>query len=592
MAGRIPQNFIDELLARTDIAEVIDRRVPLTRAGSEFRACCPFHDEKTPSFYVSPAKQFYHCFGCGAHGTAIGFLMDYANLGFREAIEELASEANMAVPSEEGRRPDAGSGAASLLEIVSEAAAWFRTQLRDHPEGRRAIDYLHGRGLDDETAAAFGLGYAPDTWDGLLKALGATAERRRQLQQAGLVVARDDGGAYDRFRGRVIFPIEDHRGRTVAFGGRILGDGEPKYLNSPETPLFHKGSELFGLHRARRAIGREQRSVVVEGYMDVIGLAQFGIGNAVATLGTATTRTHLQRLFRLAPEIVFCFDGDRAGRTAAWRALETALPELRDGRQVGFLLLPRGEDPDTIIRNEGVEAFRERVAQAVSLPDYFFETLAGEVDLERMDGRARLVERGRALLQRLPDGALRQMMTERLAVLGGLAGDYLERREAAAPGRPRRAGGGRASDRSGQLTPLAQATSLLLQHPGLHSVVEPPPLERWPGLPGSEILLSLFRMLREDPDMTTARLLERFRGSPPHPHLEKLAARNNLVEQDSVAEVFRETLAAVEEAGYEGEIAALLQRSRTESLNDEEKQQLADLLKLRQKARRKRLETL
>ena len=398
MAGRIPRDFIDQLLMRVDVVEVIDRRVPLTRKGTEYKACCPFHEEKTPSFTVSQIKQFYHCFGCGANGTAIGFLMEYANLGFVEAVEELAEGAGLQVPVEDarqsGRYPGKSGGKsgeespALLVEIVAEANRWFQQQLRG-PQAKQAIAYLKGRGLDGRIAADFGIGYAPDGWDNLATALGNSEIRRRQLLKAGLVAKRDDRRAavksanranehsnehsndqsndhsngmpdaqsnpesnpelnlYDRFRNRVIFPIEDHRGRVVAFGGRILGEGEPKYLNSPETPLFHKGAELYGLHRARRAIGQAGHSIVVEGYMDVVSLAQFGVDNSVATLGTATTRTHVQRLFRLAPEIVFCFDGDRAGRAAAWKAMQIALPEMRDGRQVGFLFLPEGEDPDS-----------------------------------------------------------------------------------------------------------------------------------------------------------------------------------------------------------------------------------------------------
>ena len=316
MAGKIPSNFIDDLIARVDIVDVVDRRVPLVRKGREYQACCPFHEEKTPSFTVSPSKQFYHCFGCGAHGTAIGFLMDYANLSFVEAIEELADSMGLEVPKEAGgrQRQDPNESPGQLLKIIEQASYWFGQQLRNHPEGKQAIEYLKRRGLDGKTAASFGVGYAPDSWNGLANALGSDEESRIRLEKAGLTAKReasDSNAYYDRFRGRVMFPIEDHRGRIVAFGGRIIGEGEPKYLNSPETSLFHKGAELYGLHRARRAIGQENRSIVVEGYMDVIGLAQYGVDYAVATLGTATTRTHLQRLFRLAPEIIFCFDGDR-----------------------------------------------------------------------------------------------------------------------------------------------------------------------------------------------------------------------------------------------------------------------------------------
>ena len=380
MAGKIPSNFIDDLIARVDIVDVVDRRVPLVRKGREYQACCPFHEEKTPSFTVSPSKQFYHCFGCGAHGTAIGFLMDYANLSFVEAIEELADSMGLEVPKEAGgrQRQDPNESPGQLLKIIEQASYWFGQQLRNHPEGKQAIEYLKRRGLDGKTAASFGVGYAPDSWNGLANALGSDEESRIRLEKAGLTAKReasDSNAYYDRFRGRVMFPIEDHRGRIVAFGGRIIGEGEPKYLNSPETSLFHKGAELYGLHRARRAIGQENRSIVVEGYMDVIGLAQYGVDYAVATLGTATTRTHLQRLFRLAPEIIFCFDGDRAGRDAAWKAMQIALNEMQDGRMLGFLFLPDGQDPDSWIRSQGKSEFERSLDQAKPLPEFMFDTL-------------------------------------------------------------------------------------------------------------------------------------------------------------------------------------------------------------------------
>ena len=327
MAGRIPKQFIDELLTRSDIVDVIDARVPLRKAGKDYKACCPFHEEKTPSFTVSADKQFYHCFGCGAHGSAIGFLMDYDHMSFVEAVEELAARAGLTVPKEAGaafeKEKDTG---ADLIELMREAVRFYRQQLRDHPQAPRVVNYLKGRGITGEIANEFNLGFAPEGWDNLLKALGKDDDSREALVRAGLAVKKDRGGYYDRFRERVMFPIEDHRGRVVAFGGRIIDKGEPKYLNSPETPLFHKGRELYGLFHAREAIKRENRVMVVEGYMDVVALAQFGIDFAVATLGTATTRDHLERLFRHAPEVIFCFDGDRAGREAAWRALVLGCP--------------------------------------------------------------------------------------------------------------------------------------------------------------------------------------------------------------------------------------------------------------------------
>ena len=577
MAGKIPSTFIDTLLSRVDIVDVIDRRVPLTRKGKEFQACCPFHEEKTPSFTVSPSKQFYHCFGCGAHGTAIGFLMDYGNMGFVETVEELAEGVGLEVPREDGGShsgpPKESTG--QLLGIVDQASNWFQQQLRTHPDGKQAIAYLKRRGLDGRTCASFGIGFAPESWDNLMKTLGKSAETVEQMHKAGLLSKRDGGDGYDRFRGRVMFPIEDHRGRVVAFGGRILGDGEPKYLNSPETPLFHKGAELYGLHRARREIGNQHRSVVVEGYMDVVSLAQFGVNNAVATLGTATTRTHLQRLFRLAPEVVFCFDGDRAGRDAAWKAMQVAMPELQDGRQIGFLFLPDGEDPDTIVRSEGGDAFHDRVENAMPLDRFLFDTLEAQVDMTRMDGRARLVSMARPLIQQLPEGALREMMLGRLSSMTGLASNQMGASQAAAPAP-------RVRMRSqplepGQLSPMAIAISALLQNPDLATLPEVDGLVSRLELEGADQLRAMLSLIQQDSSMNTARLLENFRESGVHGYLEKLASHPSSIASEALPDHFVDTLKKLGAQQDEQRRLWLLEKSREAGLGDAEKQELKSL---------------
>ena len=574
MPGKIPRDFIDRVVARTDLVELIDRRVPLTRKGKEYAACCPFHEEKTPSFTVSPAKQFYHCFGCGAHGTAIGFLMEHGNLSFREAIEELAGAAGLRVPdSGAPAAPSApGESPNELLEVVAEANRWFQAQLRA-PEGREAIAYLKARGLDGRTAAEFGIGYAPPGWDNLARALGGSELRRRQLQRAGLLAQSDKTAAspsshaglhvadaapqtspgyaariYDRFRGRVMFPIEDRRGRVVAFGGRVIGDDEPKYLNSPETPLFHKGIEVYGMHRARRAAGRAGRILLVEGYLDVIALAQFGIDNAVATLGTATTRVHLQRLFQAAPEIVFCFDGDRAGRDAAWRAMENALPELRDERQIGFLFLPDGEDPDSVVHTEGAEGFTRHVENAQSLPQFFFNTLCKQVNMTRLDGKTRLAGLAKPLLEQLPPGALLEEMHKQLMARCGVDAKRLglDREPRASSRRARQPAPGKPA---GQLSPLALAVSMLLQHPRLAARVEPNDLV---GLdePGADTLRALVEKITQDAETTAARLLEHFREDEKiHAYLAQLAARENHIAPDALERQFTDTIAHLVEIG-------------------------------------------
>jgi len=406
MPGLIPERFIDELLARVDIVDVVQPRVPLKRAGREWTACCPFHDERTPSFYVSPAKQFYHCFGCGAHGSAVRFLMEYEHLEFPDAVEELAQSVGLTVPHEGGpARPREDH--TDLYALLDAAATFYQRAL---PENTAAKAYCRKRGLDAAIIERFRIGWAPGGWDAVKRALGTSDTRTKMLEQAGMLSTGDGGKRYDRFRERLMFPILDRRGRVIAFGGRILeGDG-PKYLNSPETPLFHKGRELFALWQVRQANTKLERLIVVEGYMDVVSLHQAGVTQAVATLGTATTNEHAELLFRAAPDVFFCFDGDRAGRSAAWRALESVLPRMRDGRQAFFLFLPEGEDPDTLVRKEGQDGFEARLKQATPLSEYFYAYLSHDVNVATLDGRARLAEHAKPLLAKLPDGAFRDLM--------------------------------------------------------------------------------------------------------------------------------------------------------------------------------------
>lgn len=584
MAGRIPKQFIDELLTRSDIVDVIDSRVPLRKAGKDYKACCPFHEEKTPSFTVSADKQFYHCFGCGAHGSAIGFLMDYEHLSFVEAIEELAGRAGLSVPKEAGaafeKEKDTG---ADLIELVREAARFYRSQLREHPQAGRAVEYLKRRGITGEIARDFDLGFAPDGWDNLLRALGKDDASREALARAGLAVKKDGGGYYDRFRDRVMFPIEDHRGRVVAFGGRVIDKGEPKYLNSPETPLFHKGRELYGLYHARDAIKRENRVLVVEGYMDVVALAQFGVDFAVATLGTATTRDHLERLFRHAPEIVFCFDGDRAGREAAWRALDNALPVLREGRQISFLFLPEGEDPDTLVRKEGQAAFLARIKTALPFPDYLFDSLRRQVDLGRLDGRARLVELARPLLSKMPAGVLHQMMLDRLAELSRMDPAKL----------PVTAGAGAASTAPKAVAPRSSlapqeppsvvrlAVAMLVQHPGLARNVPDPGAFRDLELPGIELLRDLMNLLQDKADLNTAAIIENFSDSEHKHNLAKLAFwQHPALDQDVEAE-FTGVMERLNAIAARQKTARLLQKKDAGELNQTEKDELARLLSLK-----------
>jgi DNA primase len=592
VAGRIPQHFIDELIARLDIIEVIGSRVQLKRAGREYKACCPFHDEKSPSFTVSPDKQFYHCFGCGAHGTALGFVMEYDHLGFVEAVEELAARAGLEVPREGGAAAPSQPHD-ELYVALERAALFFRQSLSGESKAR---DYLAKRGLSADIIQRFGIGYAPARWDGLLDRYGTTDDERQVLLRAGLIIERQPEagrtptpGFYDRFRDRVMFPIRDTRGRTIAFGGRVLDAGEPKYLNSPETELFHKGRELYGLYEGRQATRTLQRLLVVEGYMDVVSLHQAGITYAVATLGTATTPEHLGRIFRLVGEVVFCFDGDRAGRAAAWRALENAVGEVKQGRQVRFLFLPEGHDPDTLVQEEGAEAFEGRLANALPLSDYLIRELSARTDAGSVDGRARLVELARPLIRRIPSDVYRELLIQQLAevvrmpatrlgeLLGGGDAPEPRRQEPTAGARSPRMPAGPAAGR-GNL--VRQAISLLVHHPtaaaGVGNVDALAQVDR----PGIALLVELLAQLREDPPASTGALLERWRDRPEHGPLSKLAVGECLVADPAAAGA--EVRSAVErlvaeEATHRLEV--LQEKSRLEELSAGEKAELQALIR-------------
>jgi DNA primase len=588
MAGRIPQSFIDELIARTDIVEVIGSRVQLKKAGREYKACCPFHGEKTPSFTVSPDKQFYHCFGCGAHGTALGFLMEHDRLGFIDAVEELASRAGMEIPRE---AREAGEGPdRELYDLTAAVAQFYRDELKSN---KRAQAYLEGRGLSGETCARFGIGYAPDSWNAVLRKFGGAEAGRHRLLAAGLIIEREgpkrgDDNHYDRFRDRIMFPIRDARGRVIGFGGRVLDQGEPKYLNSPETALFHKGRELYGFYEARQSRADLKRLMVVEGYMDVVRLHQAGITYAVATLGTATTQEHLARLFRVGNEIVFSFDGDRAGRAAAWRALENALSQAKEGRQIRFLFLPEGHDPDTLVGEEGAEKFERRLADAMPLSEYLVQHLASEVDLEHVDGRARLAELARPLIARVPPGVYRELLIDRLAESVRMPSARLAvllKLDSASPEAGRASGGDEPREAALPVSPgrrnlVRQAITLTLHHPSAAAAIRDPDALADVDRPGIPLLIELLKAAAAGPKSTLAGLLERWRDRPEGAHLGKLA----MVE---LPELSREQAAielkqAVNRLLSEGSPArrrdALLEKARSTGLSTEEKQELQRLL--------------
>lgn len=508
----IPQSFIHDLLARVDIVDVIDGHVPLKRAGSNLTARCPFHSEKTPSFTVSATKQFYHCFGCGAHGTAISFLMEFHGLGFVDAVKDLAARVGMTIPETATKR-DRGQEADTeeLTGVLHRAAQYYRAQLK---EAGRAIDYLKGRGLTGEVAARFGLGYAPDGWQGL-EAVFPDYRESRVLLAAGLVIDAAEGRRYDRFRDRIMFPIHNQRGAIVGFGGRVIDNGEPKYLNSPETPLFEKGRELYGLHQARQAIRSAGMLVVVEGYMDVVALAQSEIGYAVATLGTATTPWQVQKLLRQTDRVVYCFDGDAAGRRAAWRALENSLGQLVDGKQISFLFLPESEDPDSFVRVQGRVAFEELLSRAQPLSEFLLEELSGRTDLRTAEGRAKFLQDAKPHVKQIAAPMLSLLLRKRVAELAGLSQSELDSRYEIKTFVRSRVVERRAAPKPSILRQLAE---MVVFRPALAALVDSSRLLEFADLAGNEVPAGEFRLFcdllelaRVHPGMQGA--MEAFRGS-------------------------------------------------------------------------------
>ncbi len=584
----IPQSFIQDLLARVDIVDVVEHHLTLKKGGANFFACCPFHGEKTPSFSVSPAKQFYHCFGCGVHGNAIGFLMEYSGLSFVDAVEELARQVGMKVPEEPAGHHKATQAPASegLVDAMTTASRFYREQLKHAPA---AIDYLKGRGLTGEIAARFGIGYAPDDWQGLRKAF--PAYDAGVLLEAGLVIENEQGRRYDRFRHRIMFPIQDRRGRVIAFGGRILESGEPKYLNSPETPLFEKGRELYGLVQARTPIREAGFALVVEGYMDVVALAQFSIGNAVATLGTATTPHHVTTLLRQTDRIVFCFDGDAAGRKAAWRALESSLEALRDDATLAFLLLPAQHDPDSFVRSEGAEVLRRAAESATPLASFLIGELCASCTLDTAEGRARLVHEARPLVTRIRAPLLRLQVIKTIAELSGLTQSEVEDAfglRAAESRRATTAGSSfparvRPGDRARRKPTSAVGTllRLVLHHPAWIARL-PVDLVPSDSAEGAALVAIVDAMSvgEIEPNSGLGALVERFRGTPHASTLSTIAGELVGTDYDeSVVEtLFDDTLRKLHADLLEQEILALTRRERAEGLSPLERHRLAALL--------------
>ncbi len=574
MAGRIPDSFIDDLLARTDIVELIGARIPLKRQGREYSARCPFHDERSPSFTVSPNKQFYHCFGCGAHGTAIKFLMEYDRLEFVDAVDELAKRAGLEIPQQARGQINDDNSSRDLYAALDAATRFFSKQLESSDKAKR---YLDKRGLDNDVRQRFSVGYAPDEWDELRNALGNDPRRLNLLDKAGLLSKNDNGKVYDKFRDRIMFPIHDRRGRVIAFGGRVIDpEDSPKYLNSPETALFHKGRELYGLWQVRQAHNKIPKLIVVEGYMDVVSLFQFGVTTAVATLGTATTPDHAELLFRNAADVYFCFDGDEAGRRAAWRAVESVLPRMRDGRQAYFLFLPDGEDPDSIVRGEGAAGFDQRLQQATPLSEFFFAQISKDIQLTTLDGKARLAERTRPMLEKIPDGAFRDLMFDQLTRTSGVGANRVES-AATTVHRPIKRGSiGPAPKRSLVRTAIA----LLIQQPALAQTITPPYLFTALRQPGVPLLVELIALARQREGITTGALLEHFAEREENIALNKLAMQDLLTEPAQWREEFNGAIARLNLETLRQRRNELYEKQREgglSALTDDEKNELREI---------------
>jgi len=582
MAGRIPRQFIDDLLARADIVELVDARVPLKKAGKNYQACCPFHNEKSPSFTVSQDKQFYHCFGCGEHGNAISFLMEFDRLDFVDAVEELAShcgvevvrEENHASPAEQQRQQQIYQQKQDDYELMNQISRFFQQQLKTANDKEVAINYLKDRGLSGEVVKRFSIGYISNAWDGMMKVFSANGQANQQLVDLGMAIQGDKNRPYDRFRGRIMFPIRDKRGRVIAFGGRVLGDEKPKYLNSPETRVYHKGQELYGLYEAKQANKNLERLVVVEGYMDVVALAQHGVDYAVASLGTATTFDQLQTMFRTVKEVICCYDGDRAGRDAAWRAMENALPLIRDGFSLKFVFVPDGEDPDSLIRKQGQAAFEKMLDKAMPLSKFLFEQFLADNPVKSMEEKVSLIDKLQPYIYKLPDGILKNAIIEEMAGRFGVTSEkrLLELQKInTSPAK-------RAVRKSTKVTPVRLAIALLLEHPHIVNSLDDISVLQSLDVAGVALLNELLVLCQQNPDIKTAQLLEYFRDTEQGKQLAKLMCWQHHVEADAATDVFLDSIEKLLNNFIEQRAEVLLQKARLGQMTNQEKQELQAIL--------------
>jgi len=581
MSGLIPQHFINDLIARIDIVEVIGKRIEIKKAGKEFKAICPFHDDSNPSLTISSAKGFYHCFSCGAHGTALGFLMDYEHLGFVEAIESLSSDLGIDIPYEKNSKPPKRNN--NLFVLMDKIQEHYQNNLKNN---KKAIDYLKKRGINGKTAKRFNIGYAPHGWQNILDHFGQSNSEIKQLLSLGLIIKKDNNEHYDRFRNRIIFPIRDNRGRFIGFGGRILNQDQPKYLNSPETPLFHKGKELYGLYECQQAIRNIKKIVVVEGYMDVIGLAQHGVNYAVASMGTATTADHFTRLFRLTDFICFCFDGDQAGVDAAWRALENALPYIREGRQIKFVFLPNGEDPDSYIRNNSAADFEKQLKAGADLSDFLIDKIAQNIDIKSIDGKARLAEKAKPLISQIPKGIFKELIIEKLSEFIALSPKKLKTlitqnaKRNSIKFRNNKVTYNKTAQKKNKESPsiIKKAITLVLNYPEIVKNIDDFSTNDQ-NKPGTEILKKLIDTIKEEPKINTAGLIERWRDDKEGKYLGQLAITElpENTEFDALTEL-KNCFLLLEKIYYKERINILIDKQSKNELSAKEKNELGKLI--------------
>lgn len=578
----IPRQFIDDLLSRTDIVEVIDSRVPLKKAGKNYQACCPFHTEKSPSFTVSRDKQFYHCFGCGAHGNAISFIMEYERLEFVDCIEELASNLSMEVPKEDDnqtpaqlkQQQQANAQRKDDYELMGQISRFYQQQLKVATDKDVAISYLKNRGLTGEIAKRFGIGYISDSWDGMMNQFATSQQINQQLIDLGMAIQGDKKRPYDRFRGRIMFPISDKRGKVIGFGGRVIENGTPKYLNSPETRIYSKGQELYGLYEAKQACKNLTRLVVVEGYMDVVALAQHGVDYAVASLGTATTSEQLQTLFRTVKEVICCYDGDRAGRDAAWRAMDNALPLINDGYSLKFVFVPDGEDPDSLIRQKGQAAFEAVLDSAMPLSKFLFEHLMSQVDMNSLEGRSSLIEMFQPYLAKLPDSVLKDSIINELANNFGTGTEQQLAKLTNKQAKKTKA----VKKIDNKVTPVRLAIALLLEHPHIVNALADISVLQHLNVPGVALLNQLMALCKGSPEIKSAQILEYYRGTEEGKQLSKVMCWQHNVEAEAAEAVFEDSIEKLFSRFLELRTEELLQKARMNQISVAEKQELQILL--------------